>query len=77
MAQSESVYTAAQTEAFMDDEVLNPDITEDGAEVHITLVLDGVTLDMGDLYDYLNSSFGTVTTDKVPARNSYIFNLSA
>ena len=77
MAQIESVYNATQTEAFMDDEVLNPDITEDRARVNITLVLDGVTLDLSDIYDMLNTQFGTVTSDEVPTRNHYVFNLSA
>lgn len=77
MAQIESVYNATQTEAFMDDEVLNPDITEDEGQINVTLILDGVTLDLSTLYDALNDAFGTVTTDHVPTRGQYIFRLSA
>ena len=61
----------------MDDEVLNPNITEDRARVNITLVLDGVTLDLSDIYDMLNTQFGTVTTDSVPSHGNYVFNISA
>ena len=77
MAAINSVYTATATEAALDDEVLNPDRTAHKGKIDIQLVLDGVTVDAGEIYDMVNAAFGTVTTDKVPSRSTYIFRISA
>lgn len=84
MPQIESVYTATATEAEMDDEPaaggtggLNPDLDEQLGQIQITLFFDGVTVDKSDIYDMLNTQFGTVTQNKVAARGTYEFRISA
>jgi hypothetical protein len=78
MAQIESVKTATQANADMDDGVLNPDISNARAVVHITLISDqGTTvLNPDNIFDMVDAQFGTVTTDKVNARGAYIFRVS-
>jgi hypothetical protein len=80
MAAIETVHTATATNTLADDESINPDISNPGAEVHITLVFDNpsTAVDVNDdIYDMVNDKFATVATDKVPARGTYIFRISA
>lgn len=75
MPQIESVLTATQSEADADDSQLSPTQTQDTAVVHVTLRFDGVDFDPSDLYDMLNTQYGTVNTDHANTRNSFIFNI--
>lgn len=71
MAQIETVKTATATEAEADDSLLSP--TSDAPQrttVLPTLEFIGVNFDPSDLYDALNTQYGTVATNKVVARNS-------
>ena len=71
-ASTDVVYTQTETEAMMDDTVLNPVVNEKRAEVQVTLVFDGVDFNPGTFFDALKG-LGTVQTDKIPARNNYNF----
>jgi hypothetical protein len=78
MAAIESVKTATLTNTEMDDGVQNPDQTEVRSRVHITLIFDQgtTTFQPDNIYDMLDSQYGTVTTDKVNARGTYVFRIS-
>lgn len=77
MPQLESVKTATVTEAEADDSQLSPTQTQDTTTVHITLRFDGVDFDPSNLYDMLNTQYGTVDTDHVNTNGNYIFNIRA
>jgi hypothetical protein len=74
----QSVLTAAQTEAQMDNDALNPTRTTRPRQVvHVTLVFDGVNFVPDTLYDTLNAGYGTVGYEKnVASRDTYIFNIA-
>lgn len=71
-ATAEAVYTQTQTEAMMDDTVLNPVVDEKRCEVNLTLVYDGVSFNAGTLFDQLKN-LGTVQTDRIATRENYSF----
>lgn len=63
-----TVYTPAQAEAQADDTTLNPAITEDDCEVHLTLVFRKDST-MGAVFDAVKN-LGTVACDKPITRRS-------
>lgn len=77
MAQIETVKTATATNTDVDDGVLNPDSTAPNrTTVFVTLEFVGVNFVPDNLFDALDAQYGTVATNKVPARNSYHFVIS-
>lgn len=72
----ETVYSAAETEAAMDDTDLNPVINTEDGEVIIQLSFrgasEGNTYEPSAIYDAL-SNLGVVASDVLPARHNYRF----
>ncbi len=77
MANIETVFTQAETEAMMDDAVRNPTSNEADAEVHITLTFRGTTMNPNTLYNAIQGLGTVVRADKVPGRGNYSFVVSA
>lgn len=92
MADNTNVLTETALEAQMDDENLNPDVKSTTTStstnrkiIHITLVVDGVDIDYGELYDSLATVKAdvsavtrvvAVTGEKnVSTRDTHIFNI--
>lgn len=84
MAQIETVHPAStsadSTEEILKDESINPDLTEHMGQIQITLVFTqdvsaGVDMDTA-IWDMVNDKFGTVASNKVPARGTYEFIIS-
>lgn len=62
MADNVNVLTESALETQVDDETLNPDVGAAAGgrkTIHLTLVIDGVDIDIGELYD----SLATVKAD--------------
>lgn len=72
-----TVKTAAQTSTDMSDTVLNPTITTGNRRIiHITLVVDGVTVTGASIYNALDTQYATVSSEKQNVtRGQYIFNI--
>ena len=78
MANISTVKDATATNTDVDDDTLNPTVTNTGRTVvHVTLTFDGVNFDPNALYDALDAGYGTVASDKVNSHNIYNFVISA
>lgn len=82
MAANTNVLGSDAIETQLADEVNNPDRGDTHTNhnrkiVHLTLVVDGVALDMGDLFDAIDDMTGVELTGEKSfnARNTYIWNL--
>ena len=78
MPQIETTQTATAFNTDIDNDTLNPstDANTD-SKVYITLHFHGVAFDPNALYDALDSAYGTVSSNRVPARNTYEFDIRA
>lgn len=88
MADNVNVLDETALEAQVDDEALNPDVgaAAGGRKIiHLTLVVDGVDIDVGELYDSLATVKADVSSvtrvvaitgeKKYNTRNTYIWNI--
>lgn len=77
MAAIETVQTASSTNTDVDNDTLNPALdAPNRILVTVNLEFVGVTFTPNDLYDALDAQWGTVATNKVPARNHFDFVIS-
>lgn len=88
MAANTNVLTESQLETQVDDETQNPDVNAVAGGrkiIHLTLVCEGVDIDIGELYDSVATVHAnvsgvtrvvTVTGEKSSnARGTYIWNI--
>lgn len=77
------VKAAAATNTQMDNADLNPDVAAPAATgiknrriVHVTLVVENMTLSPDDIYDALDTEFAVVAGEKeMMTRGTWIFNI--